>query len=170
MALTKRLFLLTAAAALIFCFAVLHADAKERNSLTVVRVTNKVIKRGVKRFGINVGARTQWGASQIDKNLFLNPGFEGRHFGSVLIADAGCTAEKFIVDSWDTSKNDDSRGVGLTSRGYLEVPSDQKLSLRRSTRLVLLRMDQKHLSTLTSRLFPPSICVCPASHLNRGRE
>ncbi len=40
-----------------------------------IQMTYHVVQQDVKRLGINIGVHNQYGASQLLKNLILNPGF-----------------------------------------------------------------------------------------------
>lgn len=78
---------------------------------TVV-VTDEVLVPGVKRFGINLGGRTQYGAAQILKNLIPNPGFEPGLYGSMLHVEKGATGDRLPQAFWDTKWNHEEYGIG----------------------------------------------------------
>lgn len=80
--------------------------------VTTVKVTDSVLVENVRRLGINVGSRSQWGAAQFLKNLISNPGFEAGVYSSVVLADNGGTASDFRMAFWDPAWNNDQYGVG----------------------------------------------------------
>ena len=79
---------------------------------TVVTVTDSVLVSDVRRLGINVGSRSQWGAAQFMKNLLDNPGFEAGEFASVVLADDGATASDVPMAFWDPAWNNEQYGIG----------------------------------------------------------
>ena len=81
-------------------------------SLTTVEIRDEVRVPDVKRLGINVGARTWWGAAQFLKNLIDNPGFEAGVYGMVAHAATGSSGQRFEQDFWDTTWNNDTYGIG----------------------------------------------------------
>lgn len=90
-------------------FAVLTATV---HSQTIVTVTDSVLQPEVRRLGINVGARSQWGAAQHLKQLIDNPGFEAGDFSSVILVDDGATANAVPMANWDVAWNNDQYGIG----------------------------------------------------------
>ena len=58
------------AAMLLFCFRGPAADG-------VVRIQAESAVSNVRRFGVNLGFRSSWGAEQLMANVVMNPGFEG---------------------------------------------------------------------------------------------
>ena len=70
--------------------------ADESFTGTTVTVSDTVAAAGLKRLGINVGSRSRWGAAQILKNLIANPGFEAGEYGTVFLASASSTGNKFV--------------------------------------------------------------------------
>ncbi|MCB2204831.1 hypothetical protein KQI65_08775 [bacterium] len=91
--------------ALCFAAAAVHAQ-------TFVTVDDSVLVKDVRRFGINVGSRSQWGAAQFMKNLIDNPGFEAGRFASVVLAEDGASVSLFPMAFWDPAWNNDQYGVG----------------------------------------------------------
>jgi hypothetical protein len=81
-------------------------------SLTVVEIQDDVQVPDVKRLGINVGSRSQWGAAQFLKNIINNPGFEPGVYGSVAHVAEGSGGQRIVQDFWDTSWNNDQYGIG----------------------------------------------------------
>lgn len=77
-----------------------------------VIVTDKVLVPGVKRFGINLGGRTQYGAAQIIKNIIPNPGFEPGLYGSMLHVEKGASGDRLPQAFWDTAWNHEEYGIG----------------------------------------------------------
>jgi len=61
---------LTASVALVGC----HSGAK---GSVEVELTAEAVTRDVRRFGVNLGSWTAWGAEQLPTNVIKNPGFEG---------------------------------------------------------------------------------------------
>ncbi|MGB5075787.1 MAG: hypothetical protein WBQ23_16775, partial [Bacteroidota bacterium] len=90
-------------------FAVLAATAF---SQTVVTITDSVLQPEVRRLGLNVGSRSQWGAAQHIKQLIDNPGFEAGDFASVILIDDGATANSVPMANWDVAWNNDQYGIG----------------------------------------------------------
>ena len=80
--------------------------------LTFITVRNQVKRADVKPFGINIGFHNRYGASQILKNLIINPGFEAGEFASIIIVGDGGSAQRFTSDNWKTEWNDDRLGIG----------------------------------------------------------
>ena len=78
----------------------------------MVTVTDTVVVPNVKRFGINLGGRSQYGASQIIKNIIPNPGFEAGVYGSMLHVEKGATGERLPQAFWYTDWNVDNYGIG----------------------------------------------------------
>jgi alpha-L-arabinofuranosidase len=70
--------------------------ADDSFSGTTVTVTDTIVASGLKKLGINVGSRSRWGAAQIKKNLISNPGFEAGEYGTVFLASASSTGNKFV--------------------------------------------------------------------------
>ena len=66
----------------------------------IVTVTNEVVQSNVKRFGLNLGVHNQYGASQLLKNLIINPGFEAGEFASLVIPKAGATTSTLQADNY----------------------------------------------------------------------
>ena len=79
---------------------------------TLVNVSAQPIVRNTKHFGINVGARDQYGSGQLLKNLVPNPGFEASEFGMVFIVLPGATNNRIQSDSWQTAWNNDQQAIG----------------------------------------------------------
>lgn len=97
---------------LLLPLTVAAARPDEPSTLTTVRVTDQIARADVRRFGINLGARDQYGASQTLKNLIPNPGFESAAFAMIFHAATGATANRVQADNWDTSWNSDAALVG----------------------------------------------------------
>ena len=81
-------------------------------SSTVVNITGNVAVAGAQRVGINVGARDQFGAAQILKNLIPNPGFEGGEYAMVIHTLPGGSPSKIQADNWQTNWNNDNLRIG----------------------------------------------------------
>jgi hypothetical protein len=81
-------------------------------AVTSVTISDEVLVPDVKRLGINVGSRSQWGAAQHLKNLINNPGFEAGVYGSVAHVAAGSSGSRIVQDFWDTSWNNDTYNIG----------------------------------------------------------
>lgn len=81
-------------------------------SQTVITITDSVLHTEVRRLGLNVGSRSQWGAAQFMKNLIDNPGFESGDFASVILVDDGATANAVPMANWDVAWNNDQYGIG----------------------------------------------------------
>ncbi|MGB1250315.1 MAG: hypothetical protein ACPG8W_06760 [Candidatus Promineifilaceae bacterium] len=79
---------------------------------TRINITSQPVVQGTKKFGINVGARDQYGAAQLLKNLVPNPGFEASEFGMVFIVLPGATNNRVQSDSWQTAWNNDAQAIG----------------------------------------------------------
>ncbi|MFA6239375.1 MAG: hypothetical protein WC655_00515 [Candidatus Hydrogenedentales bacterium] len=79
---------------------------------TLIRVTDAVVVPKVKRFGINVGGRSIYGAAQMIKNIIPNPGFESALYGTVFHAKKGSTGRRVVQDFWETAWNLDQYGIG----------------------------------------------------------
>jgi len=69
----KRTHLSTLGIALAVAALCLRGSASDG----VTKIDPEVAVAGVKRFGINLGLRTSWGAEQLISNVVMNPGFEG---------------------------------------------------------------------------------------------
>lgn len=78
--------------ALSIALAPSHALRAQSPTFTI---TDSTLATGMKRLGINLGARNRWGDAQILKNLIDNPGFEAGHYASVVLADSGSTPTTF---------------------------------------------------------------------------
>jgi len=78
----------------------------------VITVTDRVVVPGVKRLGINLGGRTQYGAAQIIKNIIPNPGFESGLYGSMIHPEKGATGDRIPQAFWDTKWNHEEYGIG----------------------------------------------------------
>ncbi|MCL4691539.1 MAG: hypothetical protein KJ060_03405 [Candidatus Hydrogenedentes bacterium] len=95
-----------------------EAAAQELAAITpgdgppTVIVTDKVLIPGVKRFGINLGGRTQYGAAQIIKNIIPNPGFEPGLYGSMLHVEKGASGDRLPQAFWDVAWNHEEYGIG----------------------------------------------------------
>lgn len=68
---------LAAAVFLVFACAWLTGARKASGGMVRVTVTGAVEVSGVRRFGVNLGTWTSWGAEQLPANVLKNPGFEG---------------------------------------------------------------------------------------------
>ncbi|MCX7020669.1 MAG: hypothetical protein NTW26_00075 [bacterium] len=82
------------------------------SGVTTIAISDEVLVTGVKRLGLNVGARSQYGAGQIIKNLIHNPGFEAGVFGSVVHAEAGSTGQRIVQYCWDPAWNNETFSIG----------------------------------------------------------
>ena len=67
-----------------------------------ITITDKVLLPNVARFGLNINARTTYGAAQHLKNLLPNPGFESGFFSSMIHAAKGATPGRVPQAFWDT--------------------------------------------------------------------
>lgn len=92
--------------------AVLSLMAAPLRAQTTIVITDSVVQAEVRRFGINVGARTWWGAAQHVRNLIDNPGFEAGEFASIVLADDGATATSVPMANWDVAWNNEQYGIG----------------------------------------------------------
>ncbi|NUM55984.1 MAG: hypothetical protein HUU46_20275 [Candidatus Hydrogenedentes bacterium] len=77
-----------------------------------IRPTDTVILKDVTRFGLNIGARSTYGAAQHLKNLIPNPGFEAGVFGSMIHAAKGATTVRVAQAFWDTDWTREDYGIG----------------------------------------------------------
>lgn len=87
------------------------ASAPESGPLTI-HPTDTVLLKDVRRFGLNVGARSVYGASQHLKNIVPNPGFEAGEYASMLHVDKDATALRVPQAFWDTEWSLDQYGIG----------------------------------------------------------
>ena len=87
------------------------------SSPITIRPTDTVVLKNVTRFGINIGARSIYGAAQHMKNLIPNPGFEAGLFGSMIHAAKGATADRVPQAFWDTDWTREDYGIGQPA-GY----------------------------------------------------
>lgn len=92
---------------LVLCSAALPVAAQ-----TSIAISDSVLQLETRRFGINVGARSWWGAAQHVKNLIDNPGFEAGDFASLVLVDDGATASSLPMANWDVSWNNEQYGIG----------------------------------------------------------
>lgn len=79
---------------------------------TIVDVDDDVRVAAVKRLEINIGSHSQWGASQLLKNLVINLGFEAGSFGMASHAANGATSSRFPRGFWDPAWNNNTYGIG----------------------------------------------------------
>jgi hypothetical protein len=79
---------------------------------TAIAISDSVLQRETRRFGINVGARSWWGAAQHVRNLIDNPGFEAGDFASLVLVDNGATASSLPMANWDVAWNNEQYGIG----------------------------------------------------------
>ena len=79
---------------------------------TTITIRDDVRQADVRRFGINLGAHDRYGASQLLKNLIINPGFEAGEQSMIFRVEANPTATQIQADFWDTSWNNDSYNIG----------------------------------------------------------
>lgn len=77
-----------------------------------IRPTDTVILKDVTRFGLNIGARSTYGAAQHLKNLIPNPGFEAGLFGSMIHVAKGATTVRIPQAFWDTDWTREDYGIG----------------------------------------------------------
>ena len=82
------------------------------NPLTVIEVSDEVTLANARRFGINIGARSPYGAAQYIKNLVPNPGFESAEFGMVFLTEAGADGSRVQSDNWQTQWNNEQQALG----------------------------------------------------------
>lgn len=89
-------------------------DAQPASTLgpVTIRPTDTVILKNVTRFGLNIGARTIYGAAQHLKNLIPNPGFEAGLFGSMIHVAKGATTVRVPQAFWDTDWTREDYGIG----------------------------------------------------------
>ena len=79
---------------------------------TIVEVKDRVLVGGAKNFGINVGARDQFGAAQIIKNIIPNPGFESAELATIFLTAWGGTSQRLQADNWDLQWNNYNLQIG----------------------------------------------------------
>lgn len=79
---------------------------------TIVTIKDEAKVENVKRFGINLGARDQYGAGQYLKNLVPNPGFESAEYNMIFNLASHQNGTTFVADFWDTNWNDDAVNIG----------------------------------------------------------
>lgn len=79
---------------------------------TVVNITDGVALGGVKRFGMNIGIREQFGAAQFLKNLVPNPGFEPAEYSMVFLTQPGTGPTRVQADNWNIAWNNDALRIG----------------------------------------------------------
>ncbi|MDZ4859401.1 MAG: hypothetical protein SGI88_10515 [Candidatus Hydrogenedentes bacterium] len=77
-----------------------------------IRPSDNIILKNVTRFGLNIGARTTYGAAQHLKNIVPNPGFESGVFASMIHSAKGATASRVPQAFWDTDWTRDDYGIG----------------------------------------------------------
>ncbi|HRI89538.1 MAG TPA: hypothetical protein PK869_14795, partial [Candidatus Hydrogenedentes bacterium] len=87
------------------------ARANEAGTITI-RPTDNVILKDVTRFGLNVGARSVYGAAQHLKNILPNPGFESGVFASMIHVAKGADTARVPQAFWDTDWTRDDYGIG----------------------------------------------------------
>lgn len=92
--------------------AILSLFAGPVFSQTTIVITDSVLQQEVRRLGINVGARSWWGAAQHVKNLIDNPGFEAGDFASIILVDDGATSPSVPMANWDVAWNNEQYGIG----------------------------------------------------------
>jgi hypothetical protein len=62
-----------------------QADKSSGDGVTDIAITNTVLQTGIKHLGINIGGQNFYDSGQMLRNLiFINPGFEGETWGSIL--------------------------------------------------------------------------------------
>ncbi len=79
---------------------------------TYITITDDVKVADVHPFGINIGFHNRFGASQLLKNVIVNPGFESGEFATIAIVDAGGSPQRFAADNWQTRWNDEELKIG----------------------------------------------------------
>src|SRR6185312_540164 len=82
-----------------FCFSGPAAE-------DVVKIQPQIAVAGVKRFGVNLGFRTSWGAEQLMSNVIMNPGFEGI-VDRCLVAAAPLDSHRFLDQASWLARADD---------------------------------------------------------------
>jgi hypothetical protein len=92
--------------------AILTLFAAPLFSQTTIVITDSVLQQEVRRLGINVGARSWWGAAQHVRNLIDNPGFEAGDFASIILVDDGATSSSVPMANWDVAWNNEQYGIG----------------------------------------------------------
>ena len=65
-----------------------------------IQMTHHVVQHDVKRLGINVGVHNQYGASQLFKNVIVNPGLEAGEFATLVIPHSGATTDRVQADNY----------------------------------------------------------------------
>ena len=91
---------------------------------TIITVSDTVQLSDVKRFGINIGGRDQFGAANYIKNLVPNPGFESAEFGMIFLTQANSNNWRVQAD-WNIGWNPTTTGHpdGFWDGGSYEVVS-----------------------------------------------
>lgn len=92
---------------------------RDSSDTTYISIRNSVRVPNIRPFGLNIGFHNRFGASQILKNLIVNPGFEAGEYATIIIVDAGGSAQRFVADNWQTRWNDDALKIGQPN-GYWE--------------------------------------------------
>ena len=81
-------------------------------SHSTLQISQTARLTGAKRLGINLGSHSQWGASQLLKNIIVNPGFEGGEYGMIFLTLAGATGTRVQSDYWQTIWNNGTWLIG----------------------------------------------------------
>ena len=88
------------------------AETTTPTTNTTVAISEQVVLPDAKRLGINLGSHDHAGASQILKNVIVNPGFESGEFATVLLTEDGASADMFQQDNWNPAWNNDAASIG----------------------------------------------------------
>ena len=100
--------------------------------VTHLRVTSKVMLRGVTRLGINLGEQDFYDSGQMLKNLISrNPGFEGMHYRSIFHCQTGGATRcidtrqgiQFPAGFWDGASYEVLEGVAAGRKGSVRGAS-----------------------------------------------
>ena len=91
---------------------------------TIITISDTVQLSDVKRFGINIGGRDQFGAANYLKNVVPNPGFESAEFGMIFLTQANSNSWRVQAD-WTIGWNPATTGHpnGFWDGGNYEVVS-----------------------------------------------
>ena len=87
-------------------------DRRTGSNAMHISVRDRVKVADVIPFGINLGFHDRFGASQILKNLVVNPGFEVGEYATIVIVDRGGTPQRFTADNWQTRWNNEQLKIG----------------------------------------------------------
>ncbi|HFC11492.1 MAG TPA: hypothetical protein ENJ56_01515, partial [Anaerolineae bacterium] len=72
---------------------------------TTINVQSTVEVANARKLGINIGTHDRFGASQLLKNVIINPGFEAAEYGQIFHTSAGATGTRIQQENWRISFN-----------------------------------------------------------------